>query len=62
MAKYISVNELAERWGMSPSTIYMCKGGTDRLKRIRFGKLVKFILSEVEAIEAENIRKAKKVA
>ncbi len=48
--------------GISPSTIYMCKGGTDRLKRIRFGKLVKFILSEVEAIEAETIKKAKKVA
>lgn len=62
MTKYLSVNQLAERWGISPSTIYMCKGGTSRLRRIRFGKLVKFLLSEVEAIEAETIGKAKKAA
>ena len=51
-----------ERWGISPSTVYMCKGGTGRLRRIRFGKLVKFLLSEVEAIEAETAGKAKKAA
>jgi predicted DNA-binding transcriptional regulator AlpA len=62
MTKYLSVNQLAVRWGISPSTIYMCRGGTDRLRRVRFGKLVKFLLSEVEAVEAERIRAAKKVA
>ena len=62
MTKYLSVNQLAERWGISPSTVYMCKGGTGRLRRIRFGKLVKFLLSEVEAIEAETVGKAKKAA
>ncbi len=62
MTKYISVNELAERWGISPSAIYMCRGGTDRLKRIRFGKSVRFLLSEVEALETEKVRKAKKAA
>jgi len=62
MMKYLSVNQLAERWGISPSTVYMCKGGTARLRRVRFGKLVKFLLSEVEAIEAEVVKRAKKVA
>lgn len=62
MSKYLTVTELAERWKISPSTIYMCRGGTDRLKRIRFGKPVRFLLSEVEALEAEKVRKAKKAA
>ncbi len=62
MTKYLSVNQLAERWGISPSCVYACKGGTGRLRRIRFGKLVKFLLAEVEAIEADVIKKAKKVA
>jgi predicted DNA-binding transcriptional regulator AlpA len=62
MSKYLTVMELAERWKISPSAIYMCRGGTGPLTRIRIGKLVRFLLSEVEAIEAEKIRKAKKAA
>lgn len=57
MTKYLSVKQLAEHWGISPSTVYECKGGTGGLRRIRFGKLFKFELDEVEAIE-----KAKKAA
>ncbi len=62
MSKYLTVTELAERWKISPSAIYMCKGGTGALTRIRIGKLVRFFLSEVEALEAEKVRKAKKAA
>lgn len=62
MAKYLSVNEIAARWGISPSAVYMCRCGTDRLRRFRFGKSVRFLLSEVEMLEAEMLRKAKKVA
>lgn len=62
MSKYLTVMELAERWKISPSAVYMCRGGTGALTRIRIGKLVRFLLSEVEAIEAEKVRKAKKAA
>jgi len=62
MTKYLSVKQLAERWGISPSTVYMCKGGTGQLERIRFGKLVKFKLSEVDVVEAKMVGKAKKAA
>lgn len=62
MTKYLSVNQLAARWGISPSAVYNCKCGTEQLRRLRFGKSVRFLLSEVEALEAEKIRQAKKVA
>jgi hypothetical protein len=62
MTKYLSVKGLADRWGISPSCVYACQGGTGRLRRIRFGKLIKFLLSEVEALEAETVGKANKAA
>lgn len=62
MSKYLTVMELADRWKISPSAIYMCRGGTGALSRIRIGKLVRFSLSEVEALEDDRDRKVKKAS
>jgi len=49
--KYISVSELAARWSVSQSAIYSGKCGSDTLHPIRFGRSVRFLRSEVEALE-----------
>ncbi len=53
---FITVGELADRWSISTSAVYQNKCMTDRLKRFRFGKSVKFLLKDVEAIEREIVR------
>jgi len=49
--RYISPVELAVRWCVSTSTIYHSKGAIDGLKVIRLGKSIRFLRSEVEALE-----------
>lgn len=49
--RYISVSELAARWSVSPSAIYSGKCGTNALTPIRFGRAVRFLRNEVEALE-----------
>ncbi len=49
--KYISPSELAVRWGVSASAIYSGKCGSDALHAIRFGRSLRFLRSEVEALE-----------
>jgi hypothetical protein len=43
--------ELAVRWCVSTSTIYHSKDAIDGLKVIRLGKSIRFLRSEVEALE-----------
>jgi hypothetical protein len=52
--KYLSVAELATRWSVSPSAIYSGKCGTDALTPIRFGKALRFLLTQVEALERDR--------
>lgn len=52
--KYLSVAELATRWSVSPSAIYSGKCGTDVLTPIRFGKALRFLLTQVEALERDR--------
>lgn len=49
--KFIGVEDLAARWSISRSAIYGFKCGTHQLTRYRFGRSVKFLLTEVEHIE-----------
>jgi predicted DNA-binding transcriptional regulator AlpA len=49
--KYISVSELAARWSVSESAIYHSKCGSNALTPIRFGRSLRFLRTEVEALE-----------
>jgi predicted DNA-binding transcriptional regulator AlpA len=49
--RYISPVELAVRWGVSTSAIYHSKTVIDGLKIIRLGKSIRFLRSDVEALE-----------
>jgi predicted DNA-binding transcriptional regulator AlpA len=49
--KYISAAELAVRWDVSASAIYQRKCGSNALSAIRFGRSIRFLRSEVEALE-----------
>jgi len=52
--KYISVSELAARWSVSQSAIYSGRCGSGALHPIRFGRSVRFLRSEVEALETSR--------
>lgn len=52
--RYISVSELAARWSVSPSAIYSRKCGINALTPIRFGRAVRFLRTEVEALERDQ--------
>ena len=49
--RYISASELAIRWSVSKSAIYHGNCSSHALSAIRFGRSVRFLLSEVEAFE-----------
>ena len=49
--RYISPVELAVRWSVSTSAIYHSKTAIDGLKIIRLGRSIRFLRSEVEALE-----------
>lgn len=56
--RYISATELAARWGISRSAVYAGKCGTDKLTPIRFGRSLRFLRAEVEALEKEREKAA----
>jgi predicted DNA-binding transcriptional regulator AlpA len=49
--RYISAPELAARWDVSTSAIYHGNCGSDALRSIRLGKSVRFLRTDVEALE-----------
>jgi predicted DNA-binding transcriptional regulator AlpA len=49
--RYISPLELAVRWSVSTSAIYHSKSAIDGLRVIRLGRSIRFLRSEVEALE-----------
>ena len=53
--KFISPRQLAIRWDLSLSAVYHGEADVHLLRRISFGKSVRFLLSEVEAVEAQKI-------
>ena len=54
----ITVKAGAAILGLSPKTIYNRRGGTEKLKLLRFGRGVRLILQEVEALKASVIKTA----
>jgi hypothetical protein len=53
--KLISPRRLAIRWDLSLSAVYQGRADVNLLKRISFGRSIRFLLSEVEAVEAQKI-------
>lgn len=53
--KFISPHRLAIRWDLSLSAVYNGRADVNQLRRISFGRSIRFLLSEVEAVEAEKI-------
>lgn len=49
--RYISPVELAMRWSVSTSAIYHSQKAIEGLKVIRLGRSIRFLRSEVEALE-----------
>jgi predicted DNA-binding transcriptional regulator AlpA len=46
--------ELAVRWSVSTSAIYHSKSAIDGLRVIRLGRSIRFLRSEVEALERKR--------
>lgn len=53
--KFISPRQLAIRWDLSLSAVYHGEADVNLLRRISFGRSIRFLLSEVEAVEAQKI-------
>lgn len=53
--KFISPAQLARRWDLSESSIYHGNADAKQLTRIPFGRSIRFLLSEVEALEAQKL-------
>jgi hypothetical protein len=49
--RYISSVELAVRWSVSTSAIYHSRDAIHGLRVIRLGRSIRFLRSEVEAVE-----------
>ena len=52
--RYMSPVELAVRWSVSTSAIYHSKSAIDGLRIIRLGRSIRFLRSEVEALERKR--------
>jgi|SRR5882724_2629251 len=50
--KYMPATELAQRWGVSESAIYHGKAESNKLKRVYFGRSLRFLRQEV--LDFEN--------
>ena len=55
--RYMTPAQLAERWAISKQAVYAHKAGTHLLKRIYLGRAVRFLRSEVKAIEVKRERR-----
>ena len=53
--KFISPRRLAIRWDLSLSAVYNGRADINLLRRISFGRSIRFLLSEVEAVEVQKI-------
>jgi hypothetical protein len=53
--KFLSARTLAKRWDLSLSAVYHGDSDVARLKKISFGRSIRFVLKEVEAVEDEKI-------
>jgi predicted DNA-binding transcriptional regulator AlpA len=49
--KFLTVTQTARRLNISPSAIYMFSAGTAELPRYRFGKSIRFLISDIEEFE-----------
>ena len=58
--RLISPETLAERWDISLSAVRQRKAGTKQLLRIRIGRLIRFRLTDVIALENKLFNRAKK--
>ena len=55
---YICAKEVAEMLGLAESTVYNGKAGTDRLRRVKLGRAVRWIRQDVEAYKQTVEKKA----
>lgn len=53
LPRYLSAKQLANRWGMSVSGLYMMCCGSSALTRYRFGRSIRFSIEEVKKFENE---------
>jgi hypothetical protein len=60
--KWMSVRDLARRWGISESAVYNLKAGTDSLQRYRFGSTIRFKWDDVLAAEEEILTRSGKTS
>lgn len=58
--KFITVEEAANVLGLAPKTVYNRKGGTEGLLRVRQGKTVRLLRSEVLEHKQKRIEEAKR--
>ena len=64
--KWMSVRDIARRWGISISAVYGLRAGTNLLKRYRFGSSIRFDVENVTAVEQQilnqhNGKKTRKI-
>ncbi|HMG73349.1 MAG TPA: hypothetical protein VK582_07605 [Pyrinomonadaceae bacterium] len=52
--KFMRPDELATRWGLSLSSVYQGKSDVSLLRRIKFGKSVRFLRQQVVQVEEQK--------
>jgi len=52
--KFLSARTLAKRWDLSLSAVYHGDSDVARLKQISFGRSIRFLLKDVEAVQDEK--------
>ena len=53
--KFMRPDELADRWGLSLSAVYQGKSDVYLLKRVYFGKSLRFLRQQVIQVEEEKL-------
>ena len=56
--KFMRPDELAERWGLSLSAVYQGKADVSLLRKIYFGKSLRFLRQEVIQVEEQKLKMA----
>lgn len=56
--KFMRPDELAVRWGLSLSAVYQGKADVSLLRKIYFGKSLRFLRQEVIQIEEQKLEMA----
>jgi hypothetical protein len=59
--RFITPLELHLRWKISLTAVYERKAGTNKLRRVRLGKSLRFPIEDVLKLEEELIKKATKL-